>query len=47
MLGGLDGKTLLITASDSHDRSIISTNPSGRVYQVKVSVGGVGLPSIY
>ena len=47
MLGGPDGKTLLITASDSHDRSIISTNPSGRVFHVKVSVAGAGLPSIY
>jgi sugar lactone lactonase YvrE len=47
MLGGDDGRTLLITASDSHDRSIISQNPSGRVFQVKVSVPGIGLPSIY
>jgi sugar lactone lactonase YvrE len=47
MLGGADGRTLLITASDSHDRSIISHNPSGRLFTVAVSVPGAGLPSIY
>lgn len=47
MLGGPDGRTLLITASDSHDRSIITQNPSGRVFKVEVSVPGAGLPSIY
>lgn len=47
MLGGPDGRTLLITASDSHDRSIITNNPSGRVFKVEVSVPGAGLPSIY
>ncbi|MGD9964895.1 MAG: SMP-30/gluconolactonase/LRE family protein [Hyphomonadaceae bacterium] len=47
MLGGPDGRTLLITASDSHDRSIITENPSGRVFKVEVDVPGAGLPSIY
>jgi sugar lactone lactonase YvrE len=47
MLGGADGKTLLITASDSHDRSIITDNPSGRIFSVKVTVPGNSLPSIY
>lgn len=47
MLGGADGRTLLITASDSHDRSIITHNPSGRLFTAAVSVPGVGLPSIY
>jgi sugar lactone lactonase YvrE len=47
MLGGTDGKTLLITASDSHDRSIITDNPSGRIFYVNVSVPGNSLPSVY
>lgn len=47
MLGGDDGKTLLITASDSHDRSVITDNPSGRIFSVKVAVPGNSLPSVY
>jgi sugar lactone lactonase YvrE len=47
MLGGVDGKTLLITASDSHDRSIITDNPSGRIFAVNVAVPGNSLPSVY
>lgn len=47
MLGGSDGKTLLITASDSHDRKVIYQHPSGRVFSVEVAVPGVGLPSWY
>ena len=47
MLGGKDGRTLLITASDSHDRRIIRQNPSGRLFQAGVTVPGAGLPSIY
>lgn len=47
MLGGADGKTLLITASDSHDRSIITDNPSGRIFSVNVAVPGNSLPSVY
>ena len=47
MLGGADGKTLLITASDSHDRSIITDNPSGRIFSVNVAVPGNALPSVY
>ena len=47
MLGGIDGRTLLVTASDSHDRSVITDNPSGRIYSVKVAVPGNALPSIY
>ena len=47
MLGGDDGRTLLITASDSHDRNIIRDNPSGRLFTVEVDVPGAGLPSWY
>lgn len=47
MLGGADGRRLLITASDSHDRSIITANPSGRLFTVDVACPGVGLPSVY
>jgi sugar lactone lactonase YvrE len=46
-LGGDDGRTLLITASDSYDRSVMALNPTGRLFTVKVSVPGVGLPSVY
>ena len=47
MLGGADGRTLLITASDSHDRRVISKNPSGRLFTLEVEVPGAGLPSWY
>ncbi len=47
MLGGEDGCTLLITASDSHDRTVIYDNPTGRLFTSKVKVPGVGLPSWY
>lgn len=48
MLGGTDGRTLLITASDSHDRAEIrAKGPSGAVYTVRVPVAGTGLPSVY
>ncbi|MGA1362527.1 MAG: SMP-30/gluconolactonase/LRE family protein [Ilumatobacteraceae bacterium] len=47
MLGGDDGRTLLITASDSHDRSIINKNPSGRIFSARVNVPGNSLPSLY
>jgi sugar lactone lactonase YvrE len=48
MLGGADGRTLLITASDTHDRAQIRANgPSGSLYTVRVPVAGVGLPSVY
>lgn len=47
MLGGEDGRTLFITASDSHDRSIITENPSGRIFSVEVQIEGNALPSIY
>lgn len=48
MLGGADGKTLLITASDSHDRAEIrAKGPTGALYTVRVPVAGVGLPSVY
>ena len=47
MLGGSDGRTLLITASDSHDRSIITDNPSGRIFSVRVDIPGNSLPSVY
>lgn len=48
MLGGADGRTLLITASDTHDRAQIRANgPTGALYTVRVPVGGAGLPSVY
>lgn len=47
MLGGADGRTLLLTASDSHDRDLIRSNPSGRIFSVEVASPGVGLPSVY
>lgn len=48
MLGGADGRTLLITASDTHDRAQIRANgPSGALYTVRVPVAGAGLPSVY
>jgi len=48
MLGGADGRTLLITASDTHDRAEIRANgPSGALFTVHVSVAGAGLPSVY
>ncbi len=40
-----DGRTLLITASDSHDRKVIRDHPSGRLFTVHVEVPGAGLPS--
>jgi sugar lactone lactonase YvrE len=46
-LGGLDGRTLLITASDSYDRSVMALNPTGRLFAAQVDVPGVGLPSVY
>ena len=47
MLGGMDGRSLLITASDSHDRAIIRDNPSGHLLTVDVDIPGAGLPSWY
>jgi sugar lactone lactonase YvrE len=48
MLGGDDGRTLLITASDTHDRAEIrAKGPSGALFTVHVSVAGAGLPSVY
>ncbi len=46
-LGGTDGRTLLITASDSYDRSVMAGNPTGRLFTVQVDVPGVGLPSVF
>ena len=47
MPGGEDGRTLLITASDSHDRNVIYDNPTGRLFTARVAVPGAGLPSWY
>jgi sugar lactone lactonase YvrE len=48
MLGGNDGRTLLITASDTHDRAEIrARGPSGALFTVRVPVAGAGLPSVY
>ena len=46
-LGGVDGRTLLITASDSYDRSVMAHNPTGKLFSVHVDVPGVALPSVY
>jgi sugar lactone lactonase YvrE len=46
-LGGPEGRTLLITASDSFDRTVMARNPTGRLFSVDVAVPGAGLPSIY
>lgn len=46
-LGGADGRTLLITASDSYDRSVMAGNPTGRLFTVQVDVPGAGLPSVF
>jgi sugar lactone lactonase YvrE len=46
-LGGIDGRTLLITASDSYDRSVMANNPTGKLFTVQVDVPGAGLPSVY
>ena len=47
MLGGEDGRTLLITASDSCDREVIHKNPTGRLFTVRVDIAGTGMPSWY
>jgi len=48
MLGGADGRTLLITASDTHDRAEIrAKGPSGALFTVRVPIAGAGLPSVY
>ena len=47
MLGGPDGRTLLITASDSYNRAVIAENPTGRLFTVEVAIPGAALPSIY
>jgi len=46
MLGGEDGRTLLISASDSHDRELIALNPSGRLFTVRVDIAGADLPGM-
>ena len=44
----IDGRTLLITASDTHDRAEIrAKGPSGALYTARVAVAGGGLPSVY
>jgi sugar lactone lactonase YvrE len=47
MLGGADGRTLLITGADGHDRKKLHQVPSGVLLQAKVKIPGVGLPSLY
>jgi sugar lactone lactonase YvrE len=39
--------TLLITASDSHDHSIFTDNPSGRIFSVHVDIPGDSHPTLY
>jgi sugar lactone lactonase YvrE len=47
MLGGADGRSLLITASDTMDREVMQHSPSGRLFLARVDVPGAGLPSVY
>lgn len=47
MLGGADGRTLLITTAATADREVLRHMVSGRLYQVQVATPGAGLPSIY
>lgn len=47
MLGGEDGRTLLITTSDAIDREVMRQRPSGRLFTTRVEVPGAGLPSVY
>lgn len=47
MLGGADGRSLLITASDTMDREMMRRHPSGRLFMARVDVPGAGLPSVY
>lgn len=47
MLGGPDGRTLLVTSAESFDRRILHARLTGILYQVEVDVPGTALPSIY
>ncbi|MEU6662112.1 SMP-30/gluconolactonase/LRE family protein [Streptomyces sp. NPDC046821] len=47
MLGGPDGRTLLITAAAGIDRRVVHASLTGTLFQVTVDVPGGALPSIY
>lgn len=47
MLGGPDGRTLLVTSAASFDRRILHARLTGTLYQVEVDIPGTALPSIY
>ncbi|MCC7248262.1 MAG: SMP-30/gluconolactonase/LRE family protein [Lysobacter sp.] len=47
MLGGGDGRTLLITGSEGHDRRHLYSAATGVLRTAQVRVPGAGLPSIY
>lgn len=47
MLGGRDGRTLLVTAAASFDRRVVHASLTGALYSVEVDVPGTALPSIY
>lgn len=47
MLGGPDGRTLLVTAAAGFDRQVLYASLTGTLFQVRVDVPGTALPSIY
>ncbi|MFE6925468.1 SMP-30/gluconolactonase/LRE family protein [Nocardia sp. NPDC057663] len=47
MLGGTDGRTLLVTAAASINRDVLHASRTGVLYEVHVDVPGAGLPSVY
>ncbi len=47
MLGGPEGRTLLITGAAAIDRRIVHASLTGTLFQVEVDVPGGALPSIY
>ncbi|MGE0136907.1 MAG: SMP-30/gluconolactonase/LRE family protein [Ilumatobacteraceae bacterium] len=47
MLGGADGRTLLITVVGSIKRSIVQASRTSRLLAATVDVAGAGLPSVY
>ncbi|WP_026150000.1 SMP-30/gluconolactonase/LRE family protein [Sphingobium xenophagum] len=46
-LGGADGRTLLITASEGHDRRHLWSATTGVLLTAEVEIPGAGLPSLY
>ncbi|OBA40385.1 hypothetical protein A5780_07335 [Nocardia sp. 852002-20019_SCH5090214] len=46
-LGGADGRTLLVTAAASIDRTVLHASRTGVLYEARVDVPGAGRPSLY